>query len=87
MFLFLFFQRAASVCLLSPFNLYCEDLIPLLKILFFFMFCFLNYDNMITHLQATWKIQNKVTCNFTMCYNFWGVDKLRFLLGVSISNS
>ena len=26
-----------------------------------FLFSFLNYESMITHLQETWKIQNKVT--------------------------
>ena len=31
---------------------------------------FLNYENMITHLQETWKILNKVTYSFTIYYNF-----------------
>ena len=42
---------------------------------------------MITHLQKTWKIQNKVTYSSTVYYNYFSVDKLRFLVGVSISNS
>ena len=32
-------------------------------------FYFSNDKNMITHLQETWKIQNKVTCSSTMYYN------------------
>ena len=31
-----------------------------------FLFCFLNYENMITHLQETWKIQSKVTYSSTI---------------------
>ena len=27
---------------------------------------FLNYENMITHLQETWKIQNKITYSSTI---------------------
>ena len=42
---------------------------------------------MVTHLQETYKIQNKVICSSTTYHNFFKVDKLRFLLGVSISNS
>ena len=46
---------------------------------------------MITHLQETWKIQNKVMnsyIEFHYIYNyFFWVGKLRFLIGVSISNS
>ena len=42
---------------------------------------------MITRLQETWKILNKVTYSFTIYYNFFKVDKLRFLVGVSVSNS
>ena len=38
---------------ISDANVYGSD--------FFFLFYFLNYENMITHLQETWKIQNKVT--------------------------
>ena len=40
-----------------------------------------------THLQETWKIRNKVTYSFTIYYSFFKVDKLRFLVGVSVSNS
>ena len=29
-------------------------------------FYFLNYENMIIHLQETWKIQNKVTYSATI---------------------
>ena len=39
------------------------------------------------NLQETWKIQNKVTYSSTVYYNYFSVDKLRFLVGVSISNS
>ena len=50
-----------------------------------FLFCFslyfLNYESMITHLQKTWKIQNKVAYSSTIYYNyFFKVDKLRFLV-------
>ena len=41
---------------------------------------------MITCLHETWKIQDKVTYSSTICYDFL-VDKLRFLVGFSISNS
>ena len=34
--------------------------------LIFSLFYFLNYENMITHLQETWKIQNKVTHSSTI---------------------
>ena len=40
---------------------------------------------MITHLQETWKIQNKVTYSSTLYYNYF-LSKLRFLVGVLISN-
>ena len=30
---------------------------------------FLNYECMITHLQETWKIQNKTTYSSTIYYN------------------
>ena len=30
---------------------------------------FSNYENIITHLQQTWKIQNKVTHGSTIYYN------------------
>ena len=33
---------------------------------FFFLFYLLNYKSIITHLQETWKIQNKVTYSSTM---------------------
>ena len=33
---------------------------------------------MITHLQETWKIRNKVTYSYTIYYNYFLVDKLRF---------
>ena len=40
-------------------------------IFFFFSFFFLNYESMITHLQETWKIQNKVTYSSTIhCNSF-----------------
>ena len=29
--------------------------------IFFFLFYFLNYESLITHLQETWRMQNKVT--------------------------
>ena len=34
-----------------------------------FFFSFLNYESMITHLQKTWKIQNKVAYSSTIYYN------------------
>ena len=37
--------------------------------LFKCMFIFLNYESMMTHLQETWKIQNKVTYSSTIYYN------------------
>ena len=33
----------------------------------FINFYILNYESMITYLQQTWKIQNKVTCSSTIC--------------------
>ena len=42
---------------------------------------------MITHLQETWKIHNKVTYSSTVYYNYFWVHKLRLLGGISISNS
>ena len=35
-----------------------------------FLFNFLNYLSMITHLQETWKIQNKVTYSSTIYCNY-----------------
>ena len=42
---------------------------------------------MITYLQESWKIYNKVTYSSGLYYNFFRVDKLKCLVGVSISNS
>ena len=42
---------------------------------------------MITHLHETWKIQNKVIYSSTIYITVFKVDKLRFLVGVSLSNS
>ena len=42
---------------------------------------------MITHLQETWKIQNKVTYGSSIYCNYFKIDKLRFLGEVLISNS
>ena len=39
--------------------------------LFKYMFCFLNYESMITHLQETWAIQNKVTYSSTIYWNYF----------------
>ena len=39
--------------------------------LHFFLFLFFNYESMITHLQETWKIQNKVTYSYTIYYNYF----------------
>ena len=36
---------------------------------FFLSFYFLNYENMVTHLQETWKTQSKVTYSSTIYYN------------------
>jgi hypothetical protein len=48
--------------------------------LFVFLFYFLNYENAITRLQETWKIQNKATYAATIYYNcLFQVEKLRFL--------
>ena len=38
---------------------------------FQYMFMFLNYESMMTHLQETWKIQNKVTYSSTIYYNYF----------------
>ena len=55
-------------------NSYVETLTPNLFI-FYFIFAyfkfFLNYENMIIHLQETWKIQNKVTYSSTIYYNYF----------------
>ena len=53
-----------------------------MAIIFFY---FLNYESMITHLQETWKMQHKVTYSSTIYYNYF-FSRLRFLVGVSISN-
>ena len=50
-------------------------------------FYFLNYESMITLLEETWKMQNKVTYSLTIYYNNFLVSKLRFLVGASISKS
>ena len=42
---------------------------------------------MITHLQETWKIQNKVTYSSTKYCNYFLSRKITFLVGVSIPNS
>ena len=42
---------------------------------------------MMTHLQETWKIQNKVTYGSSICCNYFKIDKLRFLVGISISDN
>ena len=39
------------------------------EILFFIVIAFFNYGNMITHLQETWKIQNKVAYSTTIYFN------------------
>ena len=36
-----------------------------------FPFYFLNYENMILHLQETWNIQSKVIYNYTVYYNYF----------------
>ena len=48
------------------------DIINITYIHFIFILIsiFSNYGCMITHLQETWKIQNKVTYSFTKYYNF-----------------
>ena len=35
---------------------------------FVFLFYFLNYENMITHLQESWKIQNEVLYIYIYVY-------------------
>ena len=37
----------------------------------FLIFVFLNCESMITHLQETWKIENKVAYSFTMYCNYF----------------
>ena len=39
--------------------------------LFLNILYFLNYESMITHLQETWKIHNKVTYSSTIYYNYF----------------
>ena len=41
----------------------------------------------ITHLQETWKIQNKITYSSTIITIIFKADKVRFLVGVSTSSS
>ena len=41
------------------------------KIFFLILFYFLNYRSMITHLQETWKTQNKITYGYTIYYNYF----------------
>ena len=50
--------------------------IYLVYLFILFYFYFLNYGSMITHLQKTWKIQNKVTYISTMTGLFIIVIKL-----------
>ena len=47
----------------------------------FFIFKLWKYE---TYLQETWKIQKKVTLYIAIIFK---VDKLRFVVGISISNS
>ena len=39
--------------------------------LFKYFFIFFNYESRITHLQDTWKIQNKVTYSSTIYHNYF----------------
>ena len=55
--------------------------------LFFPLFYFLNYESMTTRLQEIWKMQNRVIYSSTVYYSYFKVDKIRFLVRVSISNS
>jgi hypothetical protein len=41
----------------------------------------------ITHIQETWEIQNEVTYSSTIFYNYFQAVKIRFLVGILISNS
>ena len=41
------------------------------SIFLFSLFHFLNYESMITHLQETWKVQNKVTYSPTIYCNYF----------------
>ena len=42
---------------------------------------------MITHLQETWKIHNKITYSSTVNYNCFLSRKIKILIEVSILNS
>ena len=46
-----------------------SDMIIIKFVHFIFYLYLLNYENMITHLQETWKKQNKVTHSSMMYYN------------------
>ena len=65
-------------------TLFTDDtILPLNFFKFFFIFYFLNYESMITHLTETWKIQNTVikAYNSTIYYNsFFKQIKYDFLL-------
>lgn len=49
-----------------------------------FFFPFLNYEGMITYLQETWKIQNKIMYSSTICCNYFLSRYIKILVGVSI---
>jgi len=59
----------------------------ILPLFFLSLFYFLNYESMTTHLQEIWKMQNRVIYSSTVYYSYFKVDKIRFLVRVSISNS
>ena len=69
------FYIQCCVCVNPHLLIYCSLCYPLgnHKCVFFFfplfLFLFFNYENMITHLQETWKIQNKVTFFFVQLLN------------------
>ena len=44
-------------------------IIKVIHFIFLSLFYLLIYENMITHLQEAWKIQNKVTHSSTIYYN------------------
>ena len=45
---------------------------------FLFLFQFLNYESMITYLQKTWKVENKVTYSSTMYYKLLMFLNIKF---------
>ena len=47
---------------------YLQNINCVITMVCFLILVILNYESMITHLQETWKTQNKVACSSTINY-------------------